>query len=315
MIDFLWLEITGKCQLACGHCYASSGPDGTHGTMTADDWESVIDQAAALGVSMVQFIGGEPTLHPDLPRLVRYALAANIEVEIYSNLVHVTPTLWETFRAPGVRLATSYYTDDPQEHRAITRRPTLRATTKNIIRAREYGIPLRVGVVGALDQQRTSQGTAVLERLGVTDIGYDDLRQVGRGVRDAAPGVDQLCGRCGDRKAAISPEGEVWPCVFSRWLPAGNVLREPLLDILTGPAFTRIVTGLRDAFTSPTSCGPDSCTPRCGPSCSPACHPQYRTPCRPRSGCAPDYGSCNPDKRLCNPDRNCRPNTNCRPAR
>jgi MoaA/NifB/PqqE/SkfB family radical SAM enzyme len=24
-LDFLWLEVTGKCQLACSHCYASSG--------------------------------------------------------------------------------------------------------------------------------------------------------------------------------------------------------------------------------------------------------------------------------------------------
>lgn len=67
-ISFLWLELTGKCGLECVHCYAESGPSGTHGSMTADDWKSVIDQAVAAGVSMVQFIGGEPTLHPELPR-------------------------------------------------------------------------------------------------------------------------------------------------------------------------------------------------------------------------------------------------------
>lgn len=30
-LRFLWLEITGRCQLACAHCYADSGPTGTHG--------------------------------------------------------------------------------------------------------------------------------------------------------------------------------------------------------------------------------------------------------------------------------------------
>ena len=44
-LRFMWLEITGKCQLACGHCYAESGPDGTHGQMTTADWRRVIDQA------------------------------------------------------------------------------------------------------------------------------------------------------------------------------------------------------------------------------------------------------------------------------
>jgi len=55
--DFLWLEITGKCQLRCFHCYAESGPSGTHGTMTATGWLSVIDQAVGLGVSMIQLTG------------------------------------------------------------------------------------------------------------------------------------------------------------------------------------------------------------------------------------------------------------------
>ena len=73
-LRFVWLEITGSCQLACVHCYAESGPTGTHGTMTGGDWRRVIDQAAALGVRLVQFIGGEPTMHPELPRLVDHAL-------------------------------------------------------------------------------------------------------------------------------------------------------------------------------------------------------------------------------------------------
>lgn len=67
--SFLWLEITGRCQLECQHCYAESGPSGTHGAMSTVDWLRVLDQAAALGVQTVQFIGGEPTLRPDLPRL------------------------------------------------------------------------------------------------------------------------------------------------------------------------------------------------------------------------------------------------------
>jgi MoaA/NifB/PqqE/SkfB family radical SAM enzyme len=72
-LRFAWLEITGKCQLSCAHCYAESGPTGTHGAMSGADWHRVIDQAADLGVRMVQFIGGEPTLHPDLPELVDHA--------------------------------------------------------------------------------------------------------------------------------------------------------------------------------------------------------------------------------------------------
>ncbi|RCG29793.1 radical SAM protein [Sphaerisporangium album] len=213
LLRFTWWEITGKCQLTCGHCYASSGPDATHGTMTTADWRRVITQTYQAGAKMGQFIGGEPTLHPDLPELISHALDTGMEVEVYTNLVHVSAANWQTFRLPGVRLATSYYSDQAEEHRSITGRSTLRNTTKNIARAVELGIPLRAGVIGVLDRQRTGQGIAALERLGVREIGYDDLREVGRGERDRGPGVDQLCGNCGDRQVAISPTGEVWPCV------------------------------------------------------------------------------------------------------
>ncbi|WP_405085864.1 radical SAM protein [Microbispora sp. NBC_01389] len=316
-IGFLWLEITGRCQLNCARCYASSGPAGTHGTMTSAHWQAVIDDAARLGATMVQFIGGEPTLHPALPSLAEHALGAGIEVEIYTNLVHVTPALWDLFRLPGVRLATSWYSELPAEHEQITRRPTHERTLANIRRAAEFGIPLRAGVVGVLDQQRTAGGITVLERAGVADIGYDDLRQVGRGVRNTGPGVAQLCGRCGDRKAAISPTGQVWPYVFARWMPAGSVLEASLAEIVTGAAFRDVVGGLREAFgrsgkrCEPDRCAPEQCNPKCGPSCSPACAPQNN--CRPTSTCSPAYGSCNPDKRLCNPDRDCQPNK-CRPT-
>ncbi|MCO6007158.1 radical SAM protein [Actinoallomurus purpureus] len=105
----MWLEITGQCQLQCTHCYAESGPDGTHGTMTTPDWRRVLEEAARIGVQLVQFIGGEPTLHPALPELVGHGLARGLEIEIFTNLVHVSPELWKTFTRPGVRLATSWY--------------------------------------------------------------------------------------------------------------------------------------------------------------------------------------------------------------
>jgi hypothetical protein len=68
VFSFLWLEITGRCGLSCSHCYAGSGPSGSHGAMTAGDWRSVITQAADLGVSMVQFKRRRADVAPGLRR-------------------------------------------------------------------------------------------------------------------------------------------------------------------------------------------------------------------------------------------------------
>lgn len=295
-LTFLWLEITGRCQ----HCYASSGPAGTHGTMSSQDWTRVIDQAAALGVSMVQFIGGEPTLHSDLPLLIRHTLARGIAVEVFSNLAHVTEKLWKAFSAAGVQLATSYYSPEAEEHDAITgRRGSHDKTLANIREAVNRSIPLRVGVIGIRDRQQVAPAVAELTALGIADVGVDYLRQVGRGVRDTGPGVGQLCGNCANGTLAISPQGDVWPCVFTRWIVVGNVGHSSLEEIHGGPTAAAARAELNEAFAQRPSvdcrpicnpncapCDPAQCRPSCQPSCNPTCSPTCSPSCSPVS-CSP----------------------------
>lgn len=290
-VSFAWLEITRKCQLRCDHCYADSGPAGSHGDMTAEDWGEVIDQLAELGARMVQFIGGEPTLHRALPDLVHRALDRGLTVEVFTNLVHLAPPLWEVFSRTGVQLATSYYSDNPEQHDQITRgRRSHERTRANIVEAVRRSIPLRVGVIDIGEQQRVRQAVAELRALGVDgEVQVDHLRQVGRGVRNQGPDLAQLCGQCGNGKVAIAPDGSVWPCVFSRWLPVGNVREESLADILAGPRMTETASVLETEFAQRPAnpCVPNMCDPQCGPSCSPACRPAGN--CTPAGACTPDY--------------------------
>jgi MoaA/NifB/PqqE/SkfB family radical SAM enzyme len=294
-LSFVWLEITGTCQLGCNHCYADSGPAGTDGAMTLDDWSSVIDQAAGLGTKMVQFIGGEPTLHRGLPHLVGHALGRGMQVEVFSNLVHVPPRLWDVFELPGVQLATSYYADNAEQHERITKgRGSYTRTKANIVEALRRSIPLRVGVIDVEDGQRVNEAREELAGLGVTgEVRVDHLRQVGRGVREQQPSVSQLCGHCARGKVAVSPTGDVWPCVFSRWLPVGNVRHDALAEILTGPRMIETTATLNDHFGSLSEAGKNPCDPQCGPNCGPACNPSCwptgAGPCGPNGGCQPNY--------------------------
>jgi MoaA/NifB/PqqE/SkfB family radical SAM enzyme len=275
--SFLWLEITGRCGLSCDHCYAASGPSGTHGTMTGEDWRSVITQAASLGVAMVQFIGGEPTLHPDFAGLLAHAADAGLAVEVYSNLTHVKESWWNLFTCPNISLATSYYSDDPAEHDAITGRRGSHARTRaSIAEAVRRGIRLRAGIIEVMEGQRTAQARAELEALGVTRIGTDRLRRLGRAQHSGHPDVSELCGNCGHGIAAILPSGDVTPCVMSRWLTAGNVRDTPLAAILAGPAMTAAVAAIPARSGSagrPDPCAPDSDSDICQPPAASACAP------------------------------------------
>ncbi|WP_046469714.1 radical SAM/SPASM domain-containing protein [Allosalinactinospora lopnorensis] len=269
-LDTLWLDLTRKCQLACTHCYNDSGPNGEHGTMTRNDWFRVIYDAAALRVSRLQIIGGEPTTHPDFAELVDHALNRWLTVEVFSNLVHVSPKCWELFQRKGVSLATSYYSDDANQHNAMTNRRSHGRTRANIAKAVKLGIPLRVGIIAADDGQRVDEAWRDLESLGVTRIHVDHVRPFGRGSHGEEPDASHLCGQCGAGKASIDPHGAVSPCVFSTWLSVGNVQDTPLRAIVAGTEMDQANASIREAAGTGL-CDPDG-----------ECSPGY-----PDSGCSP----------------------------
>ncbi|MEU9975076.1 radical SAM protein [Streptomyces sp. NPDC051014] len=259
---FLWVDLTRKCQLSCGHCHNNSGPEGTHGTMTAEDWARVLDQAAAAGIPQVQFTGGEVTLHPDAPALVEHALKLGLAVEVYSNMVHLSADWWALLRRKGVSLATSYYGSEGA-HNAVTDRPSHARTHANIVKAVRDDIPIRVSVIVP---DASDTGNAIrqeLTALGVKTVRVDHVRPFGRASDGQEPCTDGLCGRCGDGRASVGPDGKVSPCVFSTWLGVGNVQDAPLDAILGGPEMALANATIRQAVVRPSfGCGPDS---PCGP--------------------------------------------------
>lgn len=274
----LELEITARCPLRCLHCLSSSSPESGHGTMTFPGWCSVIDQAAVLGTTAVQLIGGEPTSSPYCAALAEHALRHGLQVEIFSNLHTVSRRMWELFSRPGVSLATSYYSLHPGKHDEVTGRAGSHARNRaNLIEALRRGIAVRVGVIEVLDGQDIQETRAELAALGVPParIRADRIRAVGRAARPgSAPQLSELCGKCGLGRAAVLPGGEVTPCVLSRWLTCGNVNRAPLAAILSGDAWRNTMAQVPRSGQAGT-CNPDSDGGDCAPAEHDACSPDY----------------------------------------
>jgi MoaA/NifB/PqqE/SkfB family radical SAM enzyme len=237
--------------------------------MAPDDWQRLMGQAAALGVETVQFIGGEPTLDPDLPRLTRYALGIGLNVDIYTNLVHVTPELWELFITPGVSVGFSWYSADPAKHAEVTGSRASHARTRaNIAEAVRRSVRLRAGIVEVLEDQDIDGAMADLRALGVTAMHADRSRGIGRAAHGKTPVVSELCGRCGKGRAAIGMDGQLTPCVLGRFLVAGNVRDTPLGDLFAGGLWREILATVppRDACVT------------CQPADSGDCDPSRRPP-------------------------------------
>ncbi|MFI0736397.1 radical SAM protein [Streptomyces sp. NPDC021225] len=273
-IQSIELEITGTCQLRCTHCCTDSSPQTPAGKMTREDWRKVIAEVADLGIPMVQFIGGEPTLSPHLPDFIDQALDASLGVEVYSNLTHVRPSMWHALDRKGVCLATSYYSDDPKQHEEITRtRGSLNRTRANIAEAVRRGIPMRAGIVEVIEGQRVAEAEAELRRMGVSTIKVDRTRKVGRAADPAAdtPSVSELCGRCFRHRVSVSPDGAVSGCILSRFLVAGNVREQSLASILASDRWGQLTSSVP---VPRAACGPDDSSD-CDPANTEACEPAF----------------------------------------
>lgn len=77
------LALTFKCQNNCVHCYAG-GPHETE-ELNTEQWKEVIDRVHDIGVFIVTFTGGEPTLREDLPELLLYAQKKGIVTGLITN--------------------------------------------------------------------------------------------------------------------------------------------------------------------------------------------------------------------------------------
>lgn len=310
-LSFLWLEITAKCNLLCSHCYAESGPElELYGNMTYGDWTCVIDEAAELGCRSVQFIGGEPTMHPRLDDLVDHANHRGFEfIEVYTNATRLGKELLGCFQRSGVHVATSFYSEDPVVHEQVTRgEGSWERTVRGIETVLAAGLPIRVGVIET--ERNAGHGPRAIEflkALGVRNVRIDGERGVGRGKRDHVVGegerYEELCGQCWKGRLCVTSRGEVFPCVFSRATRLGDV-KSGLLAILQTTKLadfrqkvraiqeggTRVSTttvpgvpnGPRPTSASLRMCNPDTCGPGS---------------CYPAAGCNPDTcgpGSCNP---------------------
>lgn len=256
-LEFLWIELTATCNLRCQHCYASSSPDRLPGAMTGGDYLRLIREAAVAGCRTVQFTGGEIFLRKDLAGLVRESRARGIaNIELYTNASLIRDRDLDLLQELGVSFAVSVYSHRPESHDAITLVPgSWKRTIAAIGRILERKIPIRIGVVRMKENWNDMEGTRkFLAGMGIADsrIRVDTVRPAGRGCEGSLgdpdptliklgpptrfePEENRLSARtCWNGKLAVDPEGNVYPCVFSRNLPVGNVKRQSLAEVMAG---------------------------------------------------------------------------------
>ncbi len=249
--QILFVELTSRCNESCRHCYAESSPERKE-TLDPGIIPGVLEDAAQLKFETIQFTGGDPLIAPALLPAVEKALALNFPyIEIYTNGLALEGQLWRALESYPLSYAFSFYAAEPELHDRITRTPGSHKRTLAAIRkVLNAGKVARVGIVAMAANRHCIKETVALMR----DTGFDEgsihiceEKGVGRGEIAAdlsskewpdsnGRGVEYGGGteEAYFGKAAVSPTGDVFPCIFGRDRLLGNVHKQRLVDILGG---------------------------------------------------------------------------------
>ena len=254
--SILFLELTNQCTLRCRHCYTGSSSRQSN-FLSRELAETILAEAAQLNFQTVQMTGGDPGLHPDLAVLANQALELGVpQVEVFVTAETLTPDLVRTLDN-RVYFALTCFSHQAGVHDKIT---GVDGSWERLMAAidllQEENRDFRVGIVLMAENAGHYQETwkILLERgvpkekirgsyssgVGRGQAYLDDTLVRGQQSLEDEPLPRSFEDSCRWRgKAAVDPAGNVYPCVFARWLKLGNVREgESLEKILSKPRVT-----------------------------------------------------------------------------
>ena len=142
------LVVIRRCNLACGYCneYDDHSPP-----VPTEVLFERIRQIRALGAWSIEFTGGEPLMHPDLPELIREAKRQRIyRVMLISNAFLLNEEKVEALNAAGLdHLQVSVDGLEPNDVTMKTLKP-LRAKLEVLARVARFQVTLS-GVIGSTE--------------------------------------------------------------------------------------------------------------------------------------------------------------------
>jgi radical SAM protein with 4Fe4S-binding SPASM domain len=279
------LELTLECNIRCRHCYNfdrdTDGPACGDATPAPElDLAEVLrlmDELRAAGCLFLSLTGGEVLSYPHLFAVLDRAREINLAVQLLSNGTLLRPGV--AARLGGYRnllgVSISVYGASPEVHDGITQvRGSWRRTLDGAERLRAQGVAVRLKLIVMRDNAHQAaamraladgRGFPYMLDLTITSrhdgtagslamrIDQAQLEALYRGpLHDLIPTGSRPVSEaafpcnCARGNCAISSRGEVYPCVSVPW-SAGNVRKQPFIDIWRGsPVFERI-RGLRIA--------------------------------------------------------------------
>ncbi len=248
---FAWIEITQQRNFKCVFCYEESNCN-IKKFMTMEDFYKAIDFLMDQNIKEIQFIGGEPMIHPKLKEMIEYCLNKKYFnfIEIYTNASFITQEWCDFFKKNNIKVAVSFHSYIPEEFDKITQtkgsyklaRRGLELLLKNKIDIRVAAITNKNVRIGdkpdSFDIKLSTQAPRLTGRGNFNQLDFDMFeesvitessfsRPIGREyIKKLVSGH-----QCFNKDLYIAYNLEVFPCVMERRISHGFITGDKEKDI------------------------------------------------------------------------------------
>lgn len=248
-----WLELTNACNQQCIFCYAGANLKNTS-FIPVETAKKIIQEIRKKGFHTLQLTGGELFLHPNFWEIVEYTSIVNFpEIEVYTNLTLINKHDLIKLKKFGIKIATTLLGPNALIHDKCTgTNGSFKRWYQNIKELKSLKIPYRIAVVRVKENEKFINEIKQFlynEKIVQSDklLRIDDCRPSGRESNIAIlPTKEhklhlnvnpdffyfaQEYNTCWAGKIAISPNGNVHPCIFAREIMVGNINKESFSKI------------------------------------------------------------------------------------
>jgi len=146
MANIGYIQVVRHCNHFCGFCSNPTSPY----THDFDSMRVLVDDFVKREYFGVILTGGEPTLHPELPRIARYARDQGLHVRMITNGHRLADERFaEEMASAGLQLVhVSVYSNRPDVEERLRGTPgTLERAYQAISNAHKYGVDVNINCV------------------------------------------------------------------------------------------------------------------------------------------------------------------------
>ncbi|MCL4503899.1 MAG: radical SAM protein [Deltaproteobacteria bacterium] len=253
-----------RCNFRCWHCSSAEYTTKQRAqSLTLGQLKGIARQLRSVGVLSICYVGGEPTIHPELPKIIRMTNDLGILPSIITNASLLTEAkVDELFDSGLANLGFSMQSAKPELHDRLVNHPGAHAAMLRMI---DYclarGYTASICVVPTNENLADNDFEAMVRFATQRDLrlNVNLPAPVGKLIDDQECALSQESMRLleqryfplenflpdfkqttiqrrihcpmGENTIYILPDGEVCPCTFTH-ISFGNILKEPIRTIL-----------------------------------------------------------------------------------